>query len=236
MWRYWLLCSVAVWGQPIEPYTHSIAASPFLHSFGWGLGVLVQNWSDPQRGSFWMGDFSSYRTKYETRTRSAYRDQGGKDYVFGKLYYAYLLELVYGWQYIVAHRTPTTPLQVSLQLGIGPALALLKPYFIEIAIPISSTQAIIQIDTYKPGQHTYYDIVGEADFYLGFDKVRGVPGGLVQVGALVDMGHSPALVRSLALGLRAQGFFQPIQTLHDKPKRSFWLSGYLAFYIGNAWK
>lgn len=222
--------------QVVEPLPHGLGVSPFLHTNGWGIGVLVQRWKGPRSGTFWMGDLTSYRSKYESRTRSVYRDQGGKDFVFGKIAYAYLVEVMWGYQYILAQRTPSTPLQVSLQAGIGPALMLLKPYYIEIAVPISTTQAIIQVDTYDPNRHSFYDIVGEADFYLGFDRLQGVPGAAAQVGVLVDLGREPALIRSLALGGRVQAFTRPIQTLYQRSGRSWWLSGYLAFYIGNAWK
>ncbi|MCX7607302.1 MAG: hypothetical protein N2170_08595 [Bacteroidia bacterium] len=227
-----------MWGQSsvIEPLPHSLAVSPFLHSYGWGLGVFVQSWKGPRWGTYWMGDLTSYRTKYEARTRSAYRDQGGKDYVFGKVYYAYLAELLWGYQYIVAQRMSHTPLQMSIQAGIGPAFAFLKPYYIEVAVPISANQAIIQIDTYDPNRHSYTDIVGEADFYLGFDRIQAVPGAVFQTGVLVDVGKDPSVIRSLAIGGRLQAFVRPIQTLYQRPGRSVWVSGYLAFYIGNAWK
>lgn len=237
MWRCWLLCSV-LWAQGlvVEPLPHGLSVAPFLHSYGWGLSVYVPTWKSGRSGTFWMGDLTSYRTKYEGRIRSAYRDQGGKDYVFGKLYYAYLFALVWGYQHIVVPRTLTSPLQVSLQAGIGPTFALLKPYYLEIAVPISANQAIIQVDTYDPNRYSYNDIVGEADFYLGFDRLRAVPGLVGQVGAMVDVGKEASLIRSLALGVRVQGFSRPIQTLYQKPGRSWWAAGYMAFYIGNAWK
>jgi len=43
-------------------------------------------------------------------------------------------------------------------------------------VPISATQAFIKVDTYDPQRYTYLDIVGEAEFYLGFDKLRATPG------------------------------------------------------------
>ncbi|MCS6896130.1 MAG: hypothetical protein NZZ60_08320 [Bacteroidia bacterium] len=237
MWRCWLLCSI-LWAQGllVEPLPHGLSVAPLLHSYGWGLSVYVPKWKSSYSGTFWIGDLTSYRSKYEGRTRSAYKDQGGKDYVFGKLYYAYLFQLIWGYQYIVAPRTIMSPLQVSLQAGIGPSFALLKPYYLEIAVPISSTQAIIQVDTYDPLRHTYNDIVGEADFYLGFDKLRITPGLVGQLGSMIDVGKEAGLIRSFAIGVRAQAFTLPVKTMHQYPSRSMWVSGYLAFYIGNAWK
>ncbi|MCX8112154.1 MAG: hypothetical protein N3E49_02995 [Bacteroidia bacterium] len=236
MWRYWLLCS-GLGAQIVkEPLERGIALAPFLHSYGWGLSVYVPNWKGGRHGTFWMGDLTSYRSKYEGRIRSAYRDQGGKDYVFGKLYYAYLLELVWGYQRILVPRTLVSPFQVSLQVGIGPGVTLLKPYYLEIAVPISANQAIIQVDIYDPNRHSYNDIVGEADFYLGFDKMQAVPGLVGQAGVMVDVGKESSLIRSLALGVRVQNFTRPVKTLYQRPGRSIWASGYLAFYIGNAWK
>ncbi|MEN3041373.1 MAG: hypothetical protein ABDH66_07550 [Bacteroidia bacterium] len=237
MWKYWLLCS-GLWAQGlvVDPLPHGLSVAPFLHSYGWGLSVYVPKWKAARGGAFWIGDLSSYRTKYEGRTSSVYKDQGGKDFIFGKLYYAYLFQLLWGYQYIVAPRTLVSPIQVSLQGGIGPSFALLKPYYLEIAVPISSTQAIIQVDTYDPARYTYNDIVGEADFYLGFDKLRVVPGMVGQIGAAIDAGKDNTLIRTIAFGMRVQVFSFPGETMYQYAGRSIWTSGYLAFYVGNAWK
>jgi hypothetical protein len=88
----------------------------------------------------------------------------------------YLLKGVYAYQRVVWCRSAVSAAQVRLSVGAGPALGLTKPYYIEIAVPISATQAFIKVDTYDPQRYTYLDIVGEADFYLGFDKLRAVPG------------------------------------------------------------
>lgn len=240
MWRYWRLCSLwaLLWGQSFvqEPLPHGIAVGPLLHSYGWGISLVVPKWQTPRRGTLWIGDLTSYRLRSETRTRSAYRDQGGKDYVFGKLYYAYLLEFTWGYHYIAMPRTAITSTQLSLFGGIGPAFTLLKPYYIEIAVPISSSYAVIQVETYNPTQHFYHNIVGEADFYLGFDRVRAVPGAVIQAGVSLDVGKNPSLLRMLILGGRWQFFSAPIQTLHQHPGRRDWFSGFVAFYVGNGWK
>ena len=68
---------------------------------------------------------------------------------------------------------------LDFPLGQAPPSAspnLLLHHYIEIAVPISATQAFIKVDTYGPQRYTYLDIVGEADLYLGFDKLRATPG------------------------------------------------------------
>lgn len=91
----------------------------------------------------------------------------------------YLLKGVYAYQWVVWCRSAVSAAQVSLSVGAGPALGLTKPYYIitsRIAVPISATQAFIKVDTYDLQRCTYFGIVGEADFYLGFDKLRATPG------------------------------------------------------------
>ncbi len=207
-----------------------------LHSYGWGVGIAGRKWRDDRMAWAWQADLTSYRLREESRSRSAYRDQGGRDFVFGKLYYVYLLEGVYAYQRVLLYRSAISAAQVSISVGAGPAFAFLKPYYIEIAVPVSATQAVIKVDTYDPQQHTYLDIVGEADFYLGFDKVRAVPGLVGQVALEVNFGRNPALFRALLLGMRLQAFSGGIESLSGRPSRQAWLSGVLGLYIGNAWK
>jgi hypothetical protein len=197
---------------------------------------MGRRWISEQAGWTWHADLSSYRLREEVRIRSAYRDQGGKDYIFGKLSYAYLLEGVYAYQRVLLHRSAVSAAQASVSFGMGPAFALLKPYYIEIAVPISPAQAVIKVDTYDPQRYSYIDIIGEADFYIGFDKLRVTPGIVGQVALEVNLGRDPALLRALVVGGRVQAFSQGVQTLSTKPPRQVWLSGFMAFYIGNAWK
>ncbi len=237
MWRFWALSSVVLaQGAYIAPLAHELGVGVVLHSYGWGVGVAGRSWKDDRWGWAWQADLTSYRLREESRTRSAYRDQGGRDFVFGKLYYVYLLEGVYGYQRVLMYRSAVSMAQVSVSVGAGPAFALLKPYYIEIAVPISATQAIIKVDIFDPQRHNYLDIVGEADFYLGFDKLRAVPGVVGQAALEVDFGKNPALFRALVLGARVQAFSSGIQSLSGRPPRQVWLSGLMALYIGNAWK
>ncbi len=223
-------------GAYIAPLSHELGVGVLLHSYGWGIGVAGRSWKDDRVAWAWQADLTSYRLREESRIRSAYRDQGGRDFVFGKLYYVYLLEGVYAYQRVLMYRSAVSMAQVSVSIGAGPAFALLKPYYIEIAVPVSATQAIIKVDTYDPQQYTYSDIVGEADFYLGFDKLRAVPGVVGQAALEVNFGQNPALFRALLLGARLQAFSSGIQSLSGKSPRQIWLSGILALYIGNSWK
>lgn len=237
MWRCWALCSL-LWAQggAVVPLAHSLGIGALLHSYGLGVGVTGRTWRDGEEGRFWQLDLSSYRLREETRIRSAYRDQGGKNYVYGKVNYVYLLEGVYGYQRLLAYRSAVSALQVSVQVGIGPALALTKPYYIEIAVPVSPTSAVIKVDRYDPNLYTYTDIVGEADFYLGFDALRAIPGAVLQAAVEFDFGRDASLFRALVVGARFQGFTEGVQSLALRLPRRYWLSGFMSFYIGNAWR
>ncbi len=236
MWKCWALCS-AIWAQGslVLPLAHSLGVGALIHSYGLGLGVTGRTWTSERQARFWQVDLASYRLREETRIRSAYRDQGGKNYIYGKVNYVYLLEGVYGYQRLIAYRSTVSALQVSLQLGAGPALALLKPYYIEIAVPVSPTSAVIKVDRYDPSLYTYTDIVGEADFYLGFDAIRVIPGAVVQAATELEFGRKATLFRALVIGARLQGFTGGVQSLAMRPPRRYWLSGFMSFYIGNAW-
>jgi hypothetical protein len=237
MWRFWALSSVIfAQGGYVAPLAHELGVGVVLHSYGWGVGVAGHRWKDDRTGRAWQVDLTSYRLREEVRIRSAYQDQGGRDYVFGKVNYVYLLEGVFSYQRVLLFRSAVSAGQVSLLMGAGPALGLTKPYYIEIAVPISATQAIIKVDTYDPQRYSYLDIVGEADFYLGFDKLRATPGVVGQGAVEVNFGRNAALFRGLLIGVRLQAFSAGIQSLYEKPPRQVWVSGVLAFYVGNAWK
>lgn len=64
------------------PLAHELGIEAVVRSYGWGVGLAGRSWKDDQWGWAWQADLTSYRLREEVRTRSAYRDQSSRDYVF----------------------------------------------------------------------------------------------------------------------------------------------------------
>jgi len=217
------------------PKKHAVALGLHLHNRGMGFDVrytraLTDRWDLTVTESL-----ESFKDPHENRIESLYRDQGGKNFLFGKLNYAYVNTISVGIERLVVPRTPSSRLSLSVGVSLGWNLALLKPYYLEIAKPINPTQAVIVVEAYDPSRHVYEDIVGEADFFKGMDQISAQSGARLQVYGHLNLAGSNLYVRALQVGARLDAYGQQLPLTAVNRNANLFLTGYVALLIGNAW-
>ena len=207
-----------------------------LYGHTFGLGFNVEYWKAGDKNdmifSFAM---ASYRNKKEQKVESFYKDQGGKDYVFDKKNYFYTITPSVGISREVIKKSPHN--RVSLRLGgnAGFNLGILKPYYIEVAVPISPTQAVVQETKYDASQHTYIDIVGEADYFLGLNELSIVPGAHLEVNSMLDFSRGRDYIRGIQLAVFTDVFTQKVELMDLNENKQLYLGVKLGLLIGNTW-
>lgn len=220
-----------------EPNRNALSFGILAHTNG--FGVEVQQWLMPEdKLDFVIGlSFSSFRNPKELKIESAYRDQGGKDYIFDKKNFAYLLAPTFGVSKVLMPQNEFNRIGLRASVNLGPTLALMKPYYIEVAVPIPNnpTQAYVEVDKYDAAQYNYSNIVGEADFFLGLNEITAVPGLRAKVSTTVDFSASQDYIRGLEVSFLTDIFFRKLEILDNTPNQNIYLGGSVSFLIGNAW-
>lgn len=182
-----------------------------------------------------IASLSSLKELNESRVKSLYKDQGGRDFVYDKKNYAYTLSATVGLQTQLFGLNNYNKLSMRAGLAIGPTLALLKPYYVEVAVPISSTQALVEIAPYDHQRFTYNDIVGRADYWEGMGQIKMTPGLRVRAFTLLNLAGSTLYVRAIHLGLTADYYGKKLDIMDQKADNQAFYSLYLGLLIGNAW-
>jgi hypothetical protein len=77
--------------------------------------------------------------------------------------------------------------------------------------------------------------VGEADFFLGMNEIRIVPGMRANLTGLLDFSASPEYIRGVEIGLYADYFFTELAVFDQRQNPSFRIGGSIALLVGNAW-
>jgi hypothetical protein len=218
---------------PKQP-TSGLAFGLFAHSFGFGFDVqylmLRGNWDYNISVSI-----GSYKNPKELKVESAYADQGGKDYVYDKLNYCYVLAPTFGLSRYIIPRNGYNRVGLRGSLSAGPLLALLKPYFLEVAIPFNGNQAYVEIDKYDYTKYNYSNIYGVADYFLGMDEISMVPGARVKAATMLDLSSGSAYIRGVELGLFADIFAKKLPQFGFTANRQTFIGGSVEILIGNTW-
>lgn len=216
------------------PASAGLTFGLFAHSFGFGLDtrylILRGDWD------YHIGlSFSSYKHPKESKIESAYADQGGKDYVYDKLNYGYMIAPTFSFSRKIIPLGAANRIGLNLSFGGGPLLCVLKPYYLEIAVPFSGNQALVEVHKYDPTQYNYTNIYGGADYFLGMNELSFVPGARLKVASMVDFSSGTSYIRAFEMGIFADIFSKRLPLLGYNANRNFFFGGSVELLIGNMW-
>jgi hypothetical protein len=216
--------------RELKNYTKSTALGVHFYTFGWGFDLHQTFKASEKREHIFKFDISSLKNKNESRNPSIYRDQGGKAYIYGKTHYCYNLGLTYGQQWNLIPKGTIN--HISLKMGIsgGFALAMLKPYFVEV---INTRLSRIDVDQYSSSKYSINDIVGESDFFQGFERIKLLLGLRCKVHSSLDLGQENFVIRAIYTGIQADIFSQRPPIMDTVYNPQFFFSLFLGFMIGN---
>lgn len=220
--------------QIIEPdakiYRKSAALGLQLYTYGWGITFQKSLKANQSNDHLLCFELLSLKNKKEVRIPSIYRDQGGKSFIFDKVNYCYNFAASYGRQWTLLKRGNIKNIVWIAGLQAGLNLAILKPYFIEV---INTNTSRIDVVPYDPARYTLPDIVGESDFFQGFDKLKVHPGLKLRLHTSLDFANEAFFVRALHTGVQVDYFFKPPSIMGNAKNPQWFPSLFLAFLIGN---
>jgi len=115
----------------------------------------------------------------------------------------------------------------------GPVFGFLKPYYIDYQTA-SSVNPIESVQ-YDADIHNRDFIIGEGDYFQGFNQLRGVPGLRLGLFTSANIAGSNLYVRSVVVSVHAVLFANRLEILDRGEDQFFFLRGHIGFLIGNAW-
>jgi hypothetical protein len=211
-----------------------LAFGIFAHTNGFGAELQYHMYRDGL--DFVTGiSFSSMRHPQQLKIESAYADQGGKRYFYDKKNYGFVLNPSFGLSKVIIGRSDYSRINVRTTLSAGPALGLLKPYYLEVAVPFSGNQAYVEVDKYDATKYNFTNIVGEADYLLGIGEMRIVPGATARFATMVDFAGKRDLIRAVELSLYGTYFTRQFDLMDVAEDKSFYLGGQISILFGDKW-
>jgi hypothetical protein len=220
--------------ERLKPATGGLAFGLIAHSFGFGFDVQYQ----ALRGdwNYFIGlSLTSYKNPKELKIHSAYKDQGGKDYIYDKLNYCYVLAPQFGISRKLIARNLFNRIGLRGSLSAGPLIALLKPYYLEVAVPFSGNQAYVEVHKYDYTQYNYSNIYGVADYFLGMNELSVVPGARLKAATQVELSAGSAYIRNIELGIFGDFYAKRLPLLGFTQNKQVFVGGSIEILIGNTW-
>lgn len=219
-------------GGEAKELKRSAAFGLFFSTHGSGLDFQFTRYREKNHLFFGLA-LGSCHDLSERKIRSAYADQKGKDYVWDKKNYLYTITPTIGLSRTLLNVGHSNRLAINGRFSGGPLLGLLKPYYVIIAVPVSSTTANPLPFPYDASLYTYDDIVGEGDLFMGFDELRFTFGARLNAALQLDFSANRSTIRALEFGIYSD-FYPKRPEILDVAQNSWNYTGFsVAVLIGN---
>lgn len=145
-------------------------------------------------------------------------------FIFGKQNQLYVLRAGIGEKRYLSEKARRKGLAVGFSYFAGPAIGLLKPYYLNLIYfsDQGANRAIIRAERYSADNaDTFldiYNVYGAASWAKGLGEIRILPGLQAKVAAHFDWGAFDELVKAIEAGVMVDFFFRDAPIMVEGPQ------------------
>lgn len=233
------------WGLD-STYRHSLSLGIRLNTDGWSGGLSYLRNDGPGSKVLWELRFSCLQHEKEIKQqrRDATYSYLAKNTVFclGKINNVYTLQLGYGREQMLFPALIDGNLSLSLRYAAGPAIALLKPYYLNLLYI-----------TYNPEEHAYSQsehftkenadkflnsayILGSDKWSKGLSETRLIPGLFAELAIALEPGRPESFVKTITIGGNAAIYTSKIEMMAERKAYPYQACFFVGLSFGKRWR
>jgi len=198
-----------------------------LHTNGYALGINIARLKTFYLTNFFNFEFGEIKHPKQFRQSFDFRPSANgkvsRAFVFGKQNNFFVLRGGYGQKRYFSEKAKRKGLAIGVSYSGGVSLGLLKPYYLELNYPESSTNDIItRSEKYtEENADIFLDITrifGASSFTKGLSELSVLPGGHGKVAVHFDWGAFDEFVKALEVGVMFDVYFQNVPIMVESPQ------------------
>ncbi|MGB0165499.1 MAG: hypothetical protein ACPF8V_01470 [Luteibaculum sp.] len=167
--------------------------------------------------------------------------QDAKSYAFGKINSVVALRPTIGLKVDKFDKLRENGVQVGYFIAAGPAIAFLKPVYLEIGIPEDDSSnpfqyERIETERYDPDKHTYSNIYGRSPYIKGIEETTLTVGLHFKVGAHFEYSPYKEGIKALEVGFAGDIYPTKLPIMASDVNQSVILNVYLNLLFGKKYK
>ena len=236
---------VQEWG--LDPqYNHALSLGLRLNTNGWSGGVYYLKQQSAGKKTIWQLHFSGIQHEKEIkqqRTGTTYNYLSKNTaYSLGKIYSAYTLQLGYGQEQMLFPALLDGNLSLSLRYTAGPALALLKPYYLKLLYVEYTPEehAYMQVERFSAGNADHFlnpaYILGSEKWSKGLGETRFIPGLFAELAIALEPEKPKSFVKTITIGGNAAFYSSRIELMAERKAYPYQASFFVGLAFGKRWK
>jgi hypothetical protein len=202
-----------------------------LHANGWAIAYNMGNILSFEKTSYYhfeIGKHSDPRQKLQSRPYNLNIVRGAGSFSYGKINSFYSLRGGLGKKKYLSEKAIRKGIAVAYNYEIGPAIGLLKPYYLEVYLDNDDFTGPLtdKIKYSEENREQFLDvnsISSEAPFAEGLLETKIIPGLQGKIGVHFDAGAYDEYVKAIEVGAMFEIYTQkismmaPTENQSDKP-------------------
>lgn len=236
---------VAAWGLDSN-YNYALSLSGRLNTNGWSGGISYTRQTAAGKKALWQLHFSELRHEKEVkqqRTDNTFSYLGKSTaYIFGKINNAYTLQLGYGREQTLFPALLDGNISLGLRYSAGPALAFLKPYYLDLIYVEYQPEEVahIQTERYSESNAGKFlqpgSIQGKAAWSKGLGEMKYIPGAFAELAFVLEPGKAKGFIQTITIGGNAAFYTSKIEIMAERKAYSYQASFFVGLALGKRWK
>lgn len=236
---------VAAWGLDSN-YNYALSLSGRLNTNGWSGGITYTRQTAAGKKTLWQLHFSELRHEKEVkqqRTDNTFSYLGkSAPYIFGKINNAYTLQLGYGREQTLLPALLDGNISLGLRYSAGPALALLKPYYLNLIYVeyLPEEVAHIQTEKYSESNADKFlqpgSIQGKASWKKGLGEMKYIPGAFAELAFVLEPGKPKGFIQTITIGGNAAFYTSKLEVMAERKAYNYQASFFVGLALGKHWK
>ena len=190
-----------------------------------------------------LGYIKDFRERKQSRNFNNNGLISTRSFILGKRNNLLILRAGRGWKRYLSEKARRKGIAVGYSYEVGPSLAFLKPYYLNIAtqtfVDGELVNTIEEIKFSEENRDVFLDrnrIQGASGYWKGFDEISVVPGIQAKGGLLFSLGAYDKMVKAVEVGAMIDLYIKKVpimvesETVSNKP---FFINLYLSLQLGS---
>lgn len=222
-----------------------------IYTKEWGLGLRFHTngysaffehvWiKDIKKRKLVQVGFFFYSDLRERKIETRYiQEERSKKYFYGKINNFYGFNLLYGNRRVIANKSETSGVKLSLTYAGGVTFGLLKPYYLRFIDLDASNNITFDAPFSDENAEDFLNanfgsspVYGVGGFGKGFNEIQFLPGLQAKLGFNFDFARKNNVVTSLEVGSQIDVFYQKVKIYASERNKPYILNLYLSIQIG----
>ncbi len=231
-------------------YDRAFTVDLKLHTNGFAFGVDIARIRTYYLTTFLNFEFGEIKHPKQFRQSFDFRPstngQVSRAFVYGKENNFYVLRAGYGQKRFFSEKAKEKGLAIGISYQVGPALGLLKPYYLELLYPESGGSDIVARSERfsEENANVFLDITrifGSSSWSEGLGEIAVRPGVQGEFAVHFDWGAFDEFVKALEAGVMFDVFLNTVPIMVDSPlventeNRPFFINFFLKLQLGKRW-